>query len=214
MPFARRSVAFEIEEAEQAWFYSMYLLCLTGLLGITITGDAFNAFVFLEISSLSTYVLIALGPRPARAARGLPVSDHGHDRRDLLRDRHRPALSRHRQPQHRRHRRAPRTGSGPVTRAPIVAGAGLPHRRHQPEARAVSAARLAAQRLRLRALLRDRVPGRHRDQGRDLPAGALLLLGLRRRHRLPRPAGLRDRSSRCRSRPCSSPRCSRSSSRT
>ena len=26
----------------------MYLLCLAGLLGITITGDAFNAFVFLE----------------------------------------------------------------------------------------------------------------------------------------------------------------------
>ena len=39
----------------------MFLLCLTGLLGITVTGDAFNAFVFLEISSLSTYVLIALG---------------------------------------------------------------------------------------------------------------------------------------------------------
>jgi len=39
----------------------MYLLCLAGLLGITITGDAFNIFVFLEISSLSTYVLIALG---------------------------------------------------------------------------------------------------------------------------------------------------------
>ena len=34
---------------------------LTGLLGITITGDAFNLFVFLEISSLSSYVLIALG---------------------------------------------------------------------------------------------------------------------------------------------------------
>jgi multicomponent Na+:H+ antiporter subunit D len=61
MPFARRSVAFEIEGDKQAWFYSMYLLCLTGLLGITITGDAFNAFVFLEISSLSTYVLIAMG---------------------------------------------------------------------------------------------------------------------------------------------------------
>src|SRR3990170_7055885 len=61
MPFARRSVAFEVEGDKQAWFYSMYLLCLTGLLGITITGDAFNAFVFLEISSLSTYVLIAMG---------------------------------------------------------------------------------------------------------------------------------------------------------
>ena len=66
MPFARRSVAFEIDEGQQAWFYCMYLLCLTGLLGITVTGDAFNAFVFLEISSLSTYVLIALGQIGAR----------------------------------------------------------------------------------------------------------------------------------------------------
>jgi multicomponent Na+:H+ antiporter subunit D len=37
------------------------LLCLTGLLGITQTGDIFNVFVFLEISSLSTYALISLG---------------------------------------------------------------------------------------------------------------------------------------------------------
>jgi multicomponent Na+:H+ antiporter subunit D len=61
IPFAYRSVASEIAADRQAWFYCMYLLCLAGLLGITITGDAFNAFVFLEISSLSTYVLIALG---------------------------------------------------------------------------------------------------------------------------------------------------------
>ena len=61
MPYARLSVAFEIDADKQAWFYTMYLLCLTGLLGIAITGDAFNAFVFLEISSLSTYVLIAMG---------------------------------------------------------------------------------------------------------------------------------------------------------
>lgn len=60
-PFAARSVAFEIGARQQAWFYCMYLMCLAGLLGVTITGDAFNAFVFLEISSLSTYVLIALG---------------------------------------------------------------------------------------------------------------------------------------------------------
>jgi len=39
----------------------MFLLCLTGLLGITITGDVFNLFVFLEISSLSSYVMISLG---------------------------------------------------------------------------------------------------------------------------------------------------------
>jgi multicomponent Na+:H+ antiporter subunit D len=62
MPFAHRSVAFEIPEERRSWFYCMYLLCLSGLLGVTITGDAFNAFVFLEVSALSTYVLIALGP--------------------------------------------------------------------------------------------------------------------------------------------------------
>jgi multicomponent Na+:H+ antiporter subunit D len=61
MPYAMRSVAFEIAEERLAWFYCMYLLCIAGLLGIAITGDAFNAFVFLEISSLATYVLIALG---------------------------------------------------------------------------------------------------------------------------------------------------------
>lgn len=61
MPYARRSVALEIDDDKEAWFYCMYLLCLAGLLGITITGDAFNAFVFLEVSSLSSYVLIALG---------------------------------------------------------------------------------------------------------------------------------------------------------
>ncbi len=61
IPFARRSVTLELDEGREAWFYCMYLLCLTGLLGITATGDAFNAFVFLEISSLSTYVMIATG---------------------------------------------------------------------------------------------------------------------------------------------------------
>jgi multicomponent Na+:H+ antiporter subunit D len=61
LPYARRSVATEIDQDKQAKFYCMYLMCLAGLLGITATGDAFNIFVFLEISSLSTYVLIALG---------------------------------------------------------------------------------------------------------------------------------------------------------
>ena len=68
LPFARISVAHEIEENRQALFYTAYLLCLTGLLGVTITGDAFNIFVFLEISSLSAYVLVAAGARTDRRA--------------------------------------------------------------------------------------------------------------------------------------------------
>jgi multicomponent Na+:H+ antiporter subunit D len=42
-------------------FYAAWILCLTGLLGISVTGDVFNVFVFLEISSLSAYALIAMG---------------------------------------------------------------------------------------------------------------------------------------------------------
>lgn len=61
IPYARKSVASEIDAHKQPWFYTMYLLCLAGLLGIVVTGDAFNAFVFLEVSSLATYTLIALG---------------------------------------------------------------------------------------------------------------------------------------------------------
>ena len=68
LPFARISIAHEIEQSRQALFYTAYLLCLTGLLGVTITGDAFNIFVFLEISSLSAYVLVAAGARTDRRA--------------------------------------------------------------------------------------------------------------------------------------------------
>jgi len=59
--YAPRSVANEIESERQGWYYATFLLCLTGLLGMAITGDAFNVFVFMEVSSLATYVLIALG---------------------------------------------------------------------------------------------------------------------------------------------------------
>ncbi|MGQ0752825.1 MAG: monovalent cation/H+ antiporter subunit D family protein, partial [Betaproteobacteria bacterium] len=60
-PYAQRSIAAEVAHDRAYLMYAMYCLCLSGLLGITITGDAFNIFVFLEISSLSMYVLIALG---------------------------------------------------------------------------------------------------------------------------------------------------------
>ncbi len=61
MPYARRSVNAEIPVSRVYLFYTMMLLCETGLMGIAITGDAFNLFVFLEISSLSSYVLISFG---------------------------------------------------------------------------------------------------------------------------------------------------------
>ncbi|SFB93152.1 multisubunit sodium/proton antiporter, MrpD subunit [Halobiforma haloterrestris] len=52
-------------------FYSAYLLLTGGLLGISLTGDVFNLFVFLEISSLATYALIASGDGPESAVAAL-----------------------------------------------------------------------------------------------------------------------------------------------
>lgn len=59
--YARTSVQDEIEEDRHALFYAAFLLNVCGLLGISITGDVFNVFVFLEVSSLSAYSMIALG---------------------------------------------------------------------------------------------------------------------------------------------------------
>jgi multicomponent Na+:H+ antiporter subunit D len=59
---ARESVARDIEAHRQPLFYAAWLTAVAGLTGITVTGDAFNVFVFMEISSLATYVLIAGGP--------------------------------------------------------------------------------------------------------------------------------------------------------
>lgn len=61
MPYCRVSIAAEVRREEHYLFYSLMMLCIAGLIGIVLTGDAFNLFVFLEISSLSTYVLIAMG---------------------------------------------------------------------------------------------------------------------------------------------------------
>jgi hypothetical protein len=66
--YARRSLEAEIAVEDHPLFYTAYLLCLTGLLGLTSTGDAFNFFVFLEISSLSTYTLVAMGSQRDRRA--------------------------------------------------------------------------------------------------------------------------------------------------
>ena len=63
LPYALLSVEQEIPKHNLSLFYCAFLLCLCGLLGITQTGDIFNVFVFLEISSLSSYALISLGQK-------------------------------------------------------------------------------------------------------------------------------------------------------
>ena len=51
-----------------AVFNSLFLLLTSGLLGITLTGDLFNLYVFVEISSLAAYALLASGGERAIVA--------------------------------------------------------------------------------------------------------------------------------------------------
>ena len=60
LAFALRSSSRDVSASKQGLFYTGWLILLTGLLGICLTGDAFNLFVFLEVSSLASYLLISL----------------------------------------------------------------------------------------------------------------------------------------------------------
>ena len=42
-------------------FYTLFMLMTAGMMGICITGDLFNMFVFLEIAAISSYALVAFG---------------------------------------------------------------------------------------------------------------------------------------------------------
>jgi multicomponent Na+:H+ antiporter subunit D len=61
---AKKSIARELPE-KTTLFWSLFILLITGLLGICITGDLFNLFVLLEVASLSGYALIAMGEKKA-----------------------------------------------------------------------------------------------------------------------------------------------------
>lgn len=49
-------------------YYPLILLLMSGLMGITITGDLFNLFVQIEVASLAAYALVAAGGRGAPRA--------------------------------------------------------------------------------------------------------------------------------------------------
>ena len=64
VPFAVKSAADEIAPERHVLFWALVNLLIAGLFGIAMTGDLFNVFVFLEISSLASYALVSLGRSP------------------------------------------------------------------------------------------------------------------------------------------------------
>lgn len=66
--YAKRSIEKELPRKIVS-FYVVFQLLVTGLCGITVTGDVFNLYVFLEIASLAAYALIAAaGGRSLKAS--------------------------------------------------------------------------------------------------------------------------------------------------
>ena len=58
--YSKKSIEKELPQ-KFTLFWSLYMLLMTGLLGIVITGDMFNFFVLLEVTSLTGYALVAIG---------------------------------------------------------------------------------------------------------------------------------------------------------
>ena len=66
--YSRSMAAREFPPGKLPQLYTLYLLQVTGLLGITITGDVFNLYVLLEIASFSAYAMIGMGEKGAAFA--------------------------------------------------------------------------------------------------------------------------------------------------
>jgi len=49
----------EVDYSQTTKFYTLFMMLITGTIGIVLTGDIFNLFVFLEITAISSYALTA-----------------------------------------------------------------------------------------------------------------------------------------------------------
>jgi multicomponent Na+:H+ antiporter subunit D len=55
------SISYMARYTSENYFYSLFCLMIAGMNGVVLSGDIFNIFVFLEISSISSYALVAFG---------------------------------------------------------------------------------------------------------------------------------------------------------
>jgi multicomponent Na+:H+ antiporter subunit D len=55
------SVNYMSHYTDKGKYYTLFLLMIAGLNGVVLSGDMFNLFVFLEITAISSYALVAFG---------------------------------------------------------------------------------------------------------------------------------------------------------
>jgi multicomponent Na+:H+ antiporter subunit D len=59
----RSLTAYEIDEEKYPLFFGLFLIAITGLLGIAISNDIFNIYVLLEVNAIASYALVASGTK-------------------------------------------------------------------------------------------------------------------------------------------------------
>ena len=55
------SISYISRYTSENYFYALFCLMVAGMNGVVLSGDLFNVFVFLEISAISSYALVAFG---------------------------------------------------------------------------------------------------------------------------------------------------------
>lgn len=55
------SISYISKYTSENYFYALFCLMIAGMNGVVLSGDLFNIFVFLEISAISSYALVAFG---------------------------------------------------------------------------------------------------------------------------------------------------------
>jgi multicomponent Na+:H+ antiporter subunit D len=67
--YSFHAIKFELQRKVTGWYYTAFLLCLAGMMGLVITNDIFNMYVFIEVTGISAVALVvAKGTRQATEA--------------------------------------------------------------------------------------------------------------------------------------------------
>lgn len=66
-PYAARSTRDTLDPGAWPAFHALVLANVGGMLGFTLSSDLFNLFVFMELTALSSYALVAIGGRGVAA---------------------------------------------------------------------------------------------------------------------------------------------------
>jgi len=59
MVYGSKDLEHELKDDVLSWYYTLYLLLIGAMVGITLTNDLFNMFVFIEISTISACGIIS-----------------------------------------------------------------------------------------------------------------------------------------------------------